>query len=67
VRSAPAARGFTCHRELGEQPLACGLFASEYRALAAYNAEVARGLVHNDRWAADMAALQTRFTQGTTG
>jgi hypothetical protein len=34
-----------------------------YGQLAAYNAEVARGIVHTDEWKAKMAELQRRFDE----
>lgn len=34
---------------------------SRWDALAQYNAEVARGLVHTDEWKAKMAAEQEKF------
>lgn len=35
----------------------------KYEALAVYNAERARGIVHTPQWDATMAALQAEFNQ----
>ena len=44
-----------------------GLSLSALDELAAYNAEVARGLVHTPEWDERMAALQARFDAGVAG
>lgn len=37
------------------------LTREEVSLLATYNSEVARGLMHTEQWASEMAALQSRF------
>ena len=42
-------------------PWASVLHRHEVDQLATYNAERARGIVHTDRWKAEMAEVQRRF------
>jgi hypothetical protein len=44
-----------------------GLTIYELDRLGTYNAEKARGIVHSDKWKADMAELQRRFNDAQQG
>jgi hypothetical protein len=47
-------------RHVGEKPR-YGLYPAEMRALSTYNAEIARGIMHNPEWVEAMAELQARY------